>query len=355
MFLYDEEMVRRIRERSKEMEAAGEIDDWLLELAYEERLFKLFVPNELNGRMTPLPEAARIFERSAWIDGAFGWLVTIGSGGGFFAATIPDREAKRLFSGREAVLAGSGMPTGRAYPVPGGYRVNGRWQYCSGSTFASFFTANVYIEREGEQEEMRSFAFLPEQVEIIRDWNSFGLRATASHSIAVKDAFVPAEMTFDIVSEPRYDDAIYRYPFRPFAQVSFTAASLGISRHWLDECRSFAERRTEAWREKSPQRLKALLGSLEEQERRWREASEAFYHAVDSTWAEFESARELPEERWRELGRVCQEAAAIARSGSEAIFPLLGMTALQHDHPLNRTWRDLHTVTQHSLLLPLEE
>ncbi|RUS46779.1 acyl-CoA dehydrogenase [Cohnella sp. AR92] len=355
MFLYDNEAIRRIRELSPKMEAAGRIDDWLLEQVYDERLFKLFVPNEYNGRMTPLPEALKLFERAAWADGALGWLVTIGSGGGFFAATIPEREARALFSGREAVLAGSGLPTGKAIPVEGGYRVNGRWQFCSGSTFASFFTANCLIEREGQPDEMRSFAFRPEQVEIIRDWNSFGLRATASHSISVADAFVPAEMTFDIVSEPRFEDAIYRYPFLPFAQVSFASASLGMSRHFLEECRLFLEQKSGIWREKNPARLKALEDCLGEQERRREEASEAFYRTVEATWAEFEASRELPEESWKEISRVSQEAAAIARAGSEAIFPLLGMTALQHDHPLNRTWRDLHTVTQHSVLLPLPE
>ncbi|THF78057.1 acyl-CoA dehydrogenase family protein [Cohnella fermenti] len=355
MRLYDGEEAARIRERSAAMEAAGEIDGALLDLAYEERLFKLFVPSELNGRMTPLPEAARLFERASWIDGAFGWLVTIGSGGGFFAGTLPEEEARRLFSGREAVLAGSGMPTGRAVSVPGGYAVNGRWSFCSGSTFASFFTANVMIEREGEAAEMRSFAFLPEQVEIVRDWNPLGLRATASHTIEVKDAFVPAEMTFDIVSEPRLDDAIYRYPFLPFAQVSFAASSLGVYRHYLDECRLFAEQKSEAWREKSPQRLQALIGELEEQEGRLARASDDFYRTIDRTWQTFERERTLPDEDWEAVSRASREAASVARSGSEAIFPLLGMTALRYDHPLSRTWRDLHTVTQHSALLPLAE
>ncbi|WP_027092506.1 hypothetical protein [Cohnella thermotolerans] len=352
MFLYDNEQAEKIREHSQRMEQRGEIEPWLLELTYDAKLFKAFVPRELGGLALGLPEALRLFERASWIDGAFGWLVTIGSGGGFFCATLPEREAAALFSGREAVLAGSGLPTGTAKPVEGGYRVSGRWKFCSGSTYASFYTANCMIEGEGEPR-MRSFAFLPEQVEVIRDWNSLGLRATSSHSIAVRDAFVPESMTFDIASEPRYDDPIYRVPFLPFAQTSFAAVSIGIARHFLEECRSFADLKAPEWSAAQPRRLEALLGAVEAQENRLNAACDRFYAAVESSWAAFVREGALPDVRWDEVGRVSQEAAGEARSGAQAVFPLLGMTALLNDHPLNRTWRDLHTVTQHSVLLSL--
>lgn len=354
MFLYDEEIARRIRERSAAMEERGEFDDWLLELVYDAKLFKLFVPAEYDGLAAALPDALRLFERAAWIDGALGWLVTIGSGGGFFSATLPEKEAAALFSGREAVLAGSGLPTGTAKPVDGGYRVSGRWKFCSGSTFASFYTANCLVERETGSE-IRSFAFLPEQTEIIRDWEPLGLRATASHSIAVEDAFVPEGMTFDIASEPRFPDPIFRCPFLPFAQTSFAAAAIGIARHYLEEARAFAEARAPEWRAANPRRLDALAGEIGRQERRLGDAAERFYGAVDRTWAEFAGAGGigLPEGLWQEAGRLSQEAAAVARGGAQAVFPYLGMTALLREHPLSRTWRDLHTITQHSVLLPL--
>ncbi|MDG0809682.1 acyl-CoA dehydrogenase family protein [Cohnella rhizosphaerae] len=131
------------------IERDGRLPQDILERIYEERLFKLFVPEALGGRMTPLPDAARIFEQAAYADGSFGWLVTIGSGGGFFAATLPEETAETLFADPRAVIAGSGHPTGVAKAVPGGYRVNGGWKYCSGAGYASFYTANCIVERSG--------------------------------------------------------------------------------------------------------------------------------------------------------------------------------------------------------------
>ncbi|MEB3102933.1 hypothetical protein [Ferviditalea candida] len=80
----------------------------------------------------------------------------------------------------------------------GGYKVSGQWKYCSGSTHATLFTANCVLEEASGTEDLssgelssaqviRSLIFLPEQVRIVKDWNAFGMKATASYSIAVED------------------------------------------------------------------------------------------------------------------------------------------------------------------------
>ena len=353
--LFTDEFVLEARKRSAGMEQARTIDPMLLDYIYEHKLFKQFVPKSLGGLMLPLPEALRAFEKASWIDGSFGWLVTIGSGGGFFSATLPSEQARELFGHDKAVVAGSGHPNGIARQVEGGYLVNGRWSTCSGATFASVFTANCRIAGDDGQvtkdSPYRSFAFLPDQIEIIHDWNAFGMRATDSHSIAVQQAFVPAERTFDIMSPPRFDDPIFRYPFMAFAQTSFGAVSLGIGRHFVEEAASFADSKTAEWSESKPERLTALRARIESQSHALASASSRFYAIVDETWPEFVQTGVLTTEQEGEIARLSQQAAKVALAAAHDIFPLLGMAALMEDHPLNRTWRDLHTVTQHSVLV----
>jgi len=349
-----EHIVRTVRNNADQEETAGRLTREILDYIYEAKLFKLFVPEELNGLMLPLPEALRVFERASWIDGSFGWLVTIGSGGGFFSATLPPEQSKQLFGGANAVVAGSGHANGIARMVEGGYMVSGQWKYCSGSTYASLFTANCRIEgKTGEDGGVRSFALRPDQVRVIRDWNSFGLKATESHSISVKDAFVPAERTFDIAGTLHYDDPIFRYPFVAFAQTSFAAVSLGICRHFLEEARFFAAERQADWANTRPQRLNALVNAVEEQEASLEKAAARFYETVERTWAEFlEGGCIMSEAHQHEVGEVCQTLARSTLEYAHIIFPLLGMAVLMEDHLMNRIWRDLHTVTQHSVLVP---
>lgn len=63
------------------MEQEGRPTEDVLQFIHDLRLFHLFVPNELEGRMTTLPQAVRIFQECSRVDGSsFGWLVTIGAG-----------------------------------------------------------------------------------------------------------------------------------------------------------------------------------------------------------------------------------------------------------------------------------
>jgi len=321
---------------------------------YEAKLFKLFVPVELNGLMLPLPEALRVFAEASEMDGSFGWLVTIGSGGGFFSATLPPEEARKLFAPANAVVAGSGLPSGVAHPVEGGYRVRGQWKYCSGSTFASLYTANCRIDR-GSETEIRSFAFLPDQVRIVRDWNSFGLKGTDSHSMAVDDAFVPEERTFSIMSQPNYDDPIFRYPFQPFAQTSFAAVCLGICRHFLTEAGLFVASKRGEWEGAKPGRAEETDHAIARQEAKLEAEAAKFYETVERTWAAFIAAGEMKESDQAEVGAVCRQLSGSVLAYAHAIFPLLGMAVLMEDHPINRIWRDLHTVTQHAAIAPKPE
>lgn len=392
-----EALLAQVGEAAAAIERDGRLPQEILERIYEERLFKLFVPEALGGRMTPLPDAARIFEQAAYADGSFGWLVTIGSGGGFFAATLPEETAEALFADPRAVIAGSGHPTGVAKPVPGGYRVSGRWKYCSGAGYASFYTANCIVERGGDggqgnegaddhaadragdrtderagdrigertdeqaddrtddrtddrAPEIRSFAFLPDQVEIIRDWNAMGLQATESHTIRVADAFVPDTYTFDIASEPRYDDPIYRYPFLPFAQVSFAAVVLGLGRRFLDEAAALAGAKRGEWDRAYAGRYGRVSEAVEGQRKLLETAADRFYGETESSWQTFGERRELPDETVRRVSGACVEAARSAACAAHAVWPMLGMTALMQRETVNRVWRDLHTAAQHGVL-----
>lgn len=255
--VFTEQEIQTIREQALGMDKHRQVTPDVLKTIYDHRLFHLFVPDELEGRMTPLPDATRFFQESARIDGNLGWLVAIGAGGGFFAALMSRDISRRVFARREAVIAGSGMPTGAARQVDGGYIVTGSWKYCSGSTYATTFTANAVVgkgstlqDAPGEptadqgEPEIRSFIMNPDQIEIQQDWNAFGLRATGSHTISAVEAFVPYEMTFSLTETKGYkNEPIYRYPFLPFAQVSFAGVAVGIAEHFLEAAESLAVKR----------------------------------------------------------------------------------------------------------------
>lgn len=345
---------------SKEMDQLRRPDPALLQYIYEQGWFKLFVPEELGGRMTPLPEALEIFEQAAVMDGNLGWLVTIGSGGGMFTAYMQAETAREQFSPVNAVVAGSGAPTGSARPADGGYSVTGEWKYCSGSTYATLFTANCRITgpsgEADEQSPIRSFIFRPDQVEIVPDWNAFGLRATDSHTIRVRDAFVPESHTFSLEEQLGYqEELIYRYPFLPFAEVSFAAMTLGLARHFLEEAAALAERNQAGWEAAAPGRYHRVRERITRMEERLAVERSRFYDAVRASWEELARDGSLPDSTQQLVGRLSKQAARTAAGCAGDLFGYLGMSAIREDAAVNRIWRDLQTASQHGLLVSYEE
>src|SRR5699024_3365001 len=185
-----------IRDEGKQMDQTGQMSSTISHCIDDNQLLQLIGHEELGGTLLGEPSAANVFQDAPYIDGNFGWAVTIGVGGGMFVPNMSEQAMEACYHPSNAVIAGSGFPAGAAKPVENGYIINGKWFYCSGAQFATTFTASCIVENE--KEEMLAFAFNPEQVDIMEDWNAFGLRGTSSHSIQITDQFVPTERVFSV-------------------------------------------------------------------------------------------------------------------------------------------------------------
>lgn len=349
-------IIQTVREQSGQIEKSGKLPAEVLRYIYEHKLFKLFIPEKLGGRELPLPEAVAIFEQAAQIDGSFGWLITIGSGGNFFSAYLASETADKLYSPANAVVAGSGSITGIATPADGGYEVSGQWQFCSGAHHATIFTGNCKIEDPAaESSRVLSFAFLPEQVTILEDWQAFGMNGTGSHSIKVENAFVPENRTFNLAQEPGTSDyKIYQYPFFQFAEVSFAAVALGVAGHFMQEAIKRLEENRQRRQDASPERYDFISKKFVNAQQRLNQVRNEFYVAVNTSWAELESTESLTENMQQLVSKSSKKVAKVTTGAVQEMLPYLGMAAVTETSLLNRLFRDLHTVCQHTVLVSYE-
>ncbi len=353
--MFEPQIVNLIREQAKVNETTGELSPEVLAYIYKHRLFKLFVPKEFGGNLTPLPEALKIFAEAAKIDGSFGWLVTIGAGGGFFVSSLTKEAGREIFYPENAVIAGSGQATGKAVKKDGGYYVTGNWRYCSGAPHATTFTANCVIEDEtGEEDgQIRSVALAPNQIKIIKDWNALGLNGTASHTIITENAFVPKERTFSIYEKLSFsEEPIYNFPFLPFSQTSFTAIVIGMCRHFFEEARELADKRAVSW-DVIPGRSKFVFEQIETAEKRFNEMIKAFEQMVGEKWMKHTEGDGLTEDDERELSAICVDTAAAGRQAVNEVFPCLGMEVIKEGNIILAIWKDIQTAGQHLLLSPI--
>ena len=334
-----------LRKRGEEIERLGRLPEDILAWIYDHRLFKLLIPEELGGRPTPLPEMLRIFDELSAADGTVGWLVQIGAGGGYFAPSFDAETVRELLGPRAAVIAGSGFPAGRARRVEGGYLVTGRWRYASGAPYATVFTASAVLEDDGS-ETIRAFAFTPDQVEVVEDWGAFGLKGTASHTMVVRDAFVPERRMF-MVGDMRWPvtdpvaAALYRVPFDIFAVLAIASVSVGLARRFFELARELPR-----WES---------LGSRRRQADTVAEYRALFHLLGERVWSYAAAGQELPAAEKATILQTVQRLVAASVAAVQDAFAYMGMRVLWENEPINRVYRDLQTASHHVFLRPPEK
>src|SRR5205807_1924729 len=115
-------------------------------------LYRLLLPRSLGGgEMDPLAYFD-VIEALAQADSAAAWSVLISTSTmAITARGLPDEILAAMFtSPRQTIMAGSGPPKGRALPVPGGYRLTGRWTQGSNILLAGWIHVGCHLY-DGDQ------------------------------------------------------------------------------------------------------------------------------------------------------------------------------------------------------------
>jgi alkylation response protein AidB-like acyl-CoA dehydrogenase len=351
-----EEILPTIRDEAAASEAAGRMTETALAALFSRRLFRLFIPRTLDGEEIDLSTALRVFESISAADGAAGWTVMIGAGAGLFAGFLESAAARDIFLDEQAVIAGSGAPTGIARKVRGGYRVSGRWAYASGAHHATWFTANCVVDdgtaaARSDAPSIRSVAVPAVDVRIHETWSVSGMRGTGSDDIEITDAFVPFSHTFSVIDDsPKVPGPLYRLPFYSFAELTFASVSLGIARHALGDFADMAK-------EKRPMGAEQVLARDPDVQARSARAEAAVSAArsfvFDVAGAAWEAVVRQDEISGIEQARIRLAAVDAVQRCAQAVdllYERAGMTPLFYGSTLGRAWRDIHAVTQNMLV-----
>lgn len=344
--------ILQIKERGLEIEQLGRLPEDILELIYEHQLFKLFTAKELGGQDLDLLKGMKVFQEMSALDGNFGWLVTIGTGGNAFIPTLNKEVCEKIFSPRNAVIAGSGYPTGIAIQIDEGYSVTGQWKYCSGADYATTFTMNCFVEKEGiRTDEIISCSVNSDHVEVLNDWRAMGLKATASHTIRVQNVWVPQEDTFQLgTMKNTYGNAVHSFPFGAFAEASFLSVCLGITENFLEEASILVKQRN--LDSSRAEHMGAMQFLLMQQQKNFRQLEEQFYAMLHEYWQKHQEGHELVDEELQQFSRMSKDVAAACVDIANSLIRRLGMDAITEISSINRIWRNLYTAAQHGFITP---
>jgi alkylation response protein AidB-like acyl-CoA dehydrogenase len=344
-----------LRAHASEGDRLARLPDGVVQQMQALHLLRLWIPQRYGGFELELVETLRIYAAAAKIDGSFGWAVMIGAGGGLFAAFLEPAAARDIFAPSNAVIAGSGAPDGIAEQVAGGYRVSGRWRYASGAHYATTFTANFRVLRDGHavldiegEPLIRAMAFTASQVTIHPAWDTSGMRGTGSHDFEVREVFVPQQHTFSVFTDaPREPGPLYRLPFDVLTELPIAALALGIARHALDAFEALVIGKKDYTSNLPLSHHPLIQIKYGESDARWRFMRAGIYSLASRAWEAALADRLLTSRELAEITASCALCLSELQRAVSDLAALAGMSAITRDHEFARASRDLQTLAAH--------
>lgn len=272
---------------------------------------------------------------------ATAWCASLSAYSARFASHLPEEGHREIWGpDPDAFIATALMPAGRAVEVDGGWELSGRWPYVSGVDFADWALVCAAVPGEGPPR-ARFFALPRGTYTVSEDWDSIGMRATGSHTLAVDAVTVPAHRSFDRTDMLRGANATssvaaHNVPFQAVGGLTFIAPVVGAATGALKAC---AETMTGRRRNQAGETaLVRASGRID-----------AARHLTEQNAGVIDGRLFTPEL----MARNERNATFSAEMAAEAVGLLIrcaGTGGLGERHPLQRFWRDVTSATSHVAL-----
>ncbi|MET9370699.1 acyl-CoA dehydrogenase family protein [Streptomyces griseoflavus] len=355
------EVAPLLRANASKAEDAGRLQDETIEALAGAGVFRLRTPKRYGGYEADTRTLVDVAAELARGDGAAAWTASVYWIPTFMACLFPDSVQDEVFATPDVRICGTLSPSAQATPVEGGIVVNGKWSFVSGAPHAHWQEI-IAAQEMPHGQHLPLMALVPmDQLEIVDDWDTSGLRGTGSVSTVARDLFVPQERVMPLpavlsgqyASQLNADTPAYRAPLLPVAAASSVGTAVGLARAAQD---AFFERLpgrtlTYTWYSKQAE---AAVTHLQASEAALK-ADQAEFHAhrlaglVDSKAASGEEWTVLERARARaDLGtavRLAKESVDIFASAS-------GGSSVYRDVPIQRITRDIQAITLHALMNP---
>jgi alkylation response protein AidB-like acyl-CoA dehydrogenase len=284
---------------------------------------------------------------TAWVCGVHGehnWIV-----GNFSEAAQRDVWGDNPL----AVASASFPPTGTVETAPGGYKLNGKWSFASGSDYAQWFLL-VAIVKDSSKAEDRMFLVPAGKVELVDDWHVMGLAGTGSKSVVLKDVHVAATHSVSLHelkagtapgAQIHRDNPLYHTPRSLVASFSLSSVAVGLAERAVEEFTSITrERRSRGLRVADFEYIQLTVAEAAAQV----EAAVLLVeNTIDRNVALMASGQPIEAEHLAWTRRNSAYATKLAHSAVKLIFDVAGGTALYASNPLQEIFRDSTAAASH--------
>ncbi len=324
-------------------------------------LYQMYLPRSLGGAELPPATVFEVVEEVSKADGSVGWCVMNANAPALFTGWLSPTAARRMVGAPPDLrAAGSLRPQGRAWPVDGGYRVKGQWNFASGLHNANWLYCTSVV-MDGDKPRLTTSAtpvaramWIPATAATFLDtWSVMGMRGSGSHDFVIDDVFVPDLNAASLTDPPFEQGPLYRPRGLPVLLFSmFAANALGMARGAIDVLVDIASREATTHSTVLLRDRPLVQEQLAHAEAIVNGARCYVVDSLRSFWAiqhanDVDPAKELAQARLAILHAIHEFVRAV-----DLVFHTAGTTAIFTVNPLERHFRDIHVATQHNAAFP---
>jgi 3-hydroxy-9,10-secoandrosta-1,3,5(10)-triene-9,17-dione monooxygenase len=356
------DLVPALRSRTRDTDAISRLPHETVKELNEARLFELMTPHCYGGLQTSIRTYKETVAQLGRGDASAAWTVALINICNWLAATLyPKPVTDEMFSTPGGLRACSVLSSRKAKvrSVKSGYIIDeGIWGFNSGVYHANWDLLGIpLVDNAGNVVDQGLAAIPIEQVQVLNDWETIGLRGSGSSSVAVHDLFVPAERVASINAaiEGRYasthlrEETLYRMAFIPLLAIILVFPALGAARAALE---IFLEKLPErgiqyTWYEKQAEATVTHLQVAEASAKM--DAAECIIErAVNDLDRNAETNRQYMDLLSRaRIRRDVGFASQLICEAVDALVSASGGSLALAANPMNRLWRDTHVAGLH--------
>jgi 3-hydroxy-9,10-secoandrosta-1,3,5(10)-triene-9,17-dione monooxygenase len=346
----------RIAARAAEADRLRDIPRATIDELRDAGLFRLFQPANWGGlEMDPRVffDIQNVIAESC---ASTAWVYGVLSVQSLVLALFDTRAQADVWGADDCALVSSSLlPAGKVVSVDGGFRLEGRWSFSSGSSFCQWAMLGAIVPEGSDQAPgPRVFLVPRSDYEIVDVWHTFGLRGTGSNDLVVNDVFVPAYRTIkldpgivSVAREARPGAPLYRLPWLYLFAASVSNFAIGAGRGAVD-----------AFLERARARISAMTGKASKEDPNAHMAAarlhaeietvEAMYRRhIDAMMAKVDTDEPMTMAEGMLYRTQLTSALRGIASRVDDLMLLLGARAINLDSRFTRAWLDLSAARVH--------